>query len=125
MAELTTAAERRDARLQATYGITLEQYNAMLATQGGVCIICGREPAPKRPLVVDHNHLTGVVRGLLCEQCNTGIGLLGDDVLNLIKSAEYLLLHGDYGKDAAEAVGRAAPPVSQTHMDLQEAKVLA
>jgi hypothetical protein len=56
-------------RLRRTYGITAEQYEQMLAGQGGVCAICGTPPKSKR-LHVDHDHKTGLVRGLLCWICN-------------------------------------------------------
>lgn len=64
------AAKRwsREATLR-KYGITTEDYEAMLAGQGGVCLICGRAPKA-RSLNVDHDHKTGKVRGLLCHQCN-------------------------------------------------------
>lgn len=71
-------------------------YDAMLAAQGGVCAICGRpetRPAPNgQPsrLHVDHNHSTGLVRGLLCNNCNQAIGKMGDDPDRLITAAEYL-----------------------------------
>lgn len=81
----------RDSRLRREFGITLEQYNAMLAEQGGACAICGEPPTiigyrpsrrpgrPTRPiLVVDHDHETGKIRGLLCIHCNRGIGFLKD-----------------------------------------------
>lgn len=51
------------------YGITAEQYDAMLARQGGGCVICGRPPKKKR-LAVEHDHKTKRVRGLACWRCN-------------------------------------------------------
>ncbi len=60
------------------YGITVEQYDAMLRQQNGLCAICGR--APKRfRLAVDHDHETGEIRGLLCTRCNLGLGWFRDD----------------------------------------------
>lgn len=58
---------KRKWNLSARYGITPEQWDEMLTKQGGACVIC-REP-PKRP-VVDHDHKTGKVRGILCHRCN-------------------------------------------------------
>lgn len=55
--------------LKKTYGITADEYDNMLADQGGCCKLCRRAPG-KRPLDVDHDHATGKVRGLLCNQCN-------------------------------------------------------
>lgn len=59
-----------------TYGITQEQYDAMAQKQNQVCAICHRPP--KRVLVVDHDHITGDIRGLLCDRCNVGLGWLKD-----------------------------------------------
>ena len=75
---------RRNAYLQRKYGITLVEYERLYEEQGGVCAICKQGPTkPTRgtaepTFVVDHDHNTGAVRGLLCGHCNTGIGLLRD-----------------------------------------------
>jgi hypothetical protein len=61
--------------LQTNYGITVEQYDAMLGAQGGTCAICGGTN-PNRPLAVDHDHVSGLVRGLLCNGCNILIGYI-------------------------------------------------
>lgn len=58
------------------YNLTLDEFNAMLLEQGGVCKICGGLPSKGKSLHVDHNHETGVVRGLLCQRCNIGLGIL-------------------------------------------------
>ena len=69
--------------LQRTYGLTLDQYKVLDEAQNGKCGICG-QPESRLirgrigPLVVDHDHVTGRVRGLLCHACNVGIGFLGD-----------------------------------------------
>ena len=75
--------------LHRLYGITVEEYDALLARQGGVCGLCGRPPDRKR-LHVDHNHGTGAIRGLLCHHCNTGLGLLGESVERLSAAIEWL-----------------------------------
>ena len=78
------------------YGLTPEAYMDILASQGGVCAICGTN-APggnnKRTFSVDHDHETGAVRGLLCVKCNTGIGMFADNETLLIKAAEYVWKH--------------------------------
>lgn len=71
------------------YGITIEQYEALFSAQGGACAICARPPGTK-PLCVDHDHNTGAVRGLLCSQCNTALGVFGDNEAGLRKALDYL-----------------------------------
>src|SRR5262245_57445902 len=64
------------------YGITLAEYDALLEKQGGVCAICRKHS--KRRLCVDHCHRTGMIRGLLCDSCNLGLGSLQDDQASLV-----------------------------------------
>ena len=64
-----------------------EQYMAMFQEQQGRCKICGATP---RRLCLDHDHTTGMRRGLLCSRCNSGIGLLGDNAEILKSAAAYL-----------------------------------
>lgn len=84
---VASARERgRRHQLRSKYGLTVEQYERMVDQQGGRCAICRRAGR----LHVDHNHNTGEVRGLLCMNCNTGIGHLGDDVEVLGRAIGYL-----------------------------------
>ena len=78
-------------RIKKAYGIDAEKYNTMIVAQRGTCRICGKYPVPGKRLEVDHDHLTGQVRGLLCRNCNTGIGRLGDDPETLQAAIDYLL----------------------------------
>ncbi len=66
----------RKAALKHSFGITVEQFDDLLAAQGGRCAMCGSETSTGRykTLAVDHDHATGRVRGLLCFRCNTGLG---------------------------------------------------
>lgn len=81
----------RNAHLVRTYGITLEEYTRLLHQQQSACAVCGFVPGPDdRGLVVDHCHDTGEVRGLLCNNCNTGIGLLQDNPQVVEAAAMYL-----------------------------------
>ena len=78
-------------KIQSKYGITVEQYNQMFQDQLGCCAICKiHQSELKRKLNVDHDHITGRVRGLLCTQCNRGIGLLKDSSVLLAIASEYL-----------------------------------
>lgn len=84
-----------DGYLKSTYGITQKQYRIMEENQKGKCKICGSDGFLMRDwhfkkLVVDHDHKTGIVRGLLCHNCNRGIGLLQEDVTILKNAIEYL-----------------------------------
>lgn len=79
-----------DSRLRRTYGITLDEYEAMAASQGGVCAICRRPSQIARSLTVDHCHETGRVRGLLCHNCNLGIGHFRDCSEALTSAITYL-----------------------------------
>lgn len=90
----------RDKTLFYRYGIRLSEYNTMLEKQGGVCAICGNAETKTQsrnnnpiknvdPLAVDHDHVTGKVRGLLCWKCNVGVMKLIDDRELLEAAAQY------------------------------------
>jgi hypothetical protein len=81
-------ALRRKQLLAWRYGLTVEEYDALWAAQGERCSIC-RE-VPLKRISVDHCHITGRVRGLLCTRCNFGIGNLRDDPDFLQRAIEYL-----------------------------------
>lgn len=68
--------------------LSAEEYDTLLQRQKGVCAICGRKPEER--LVVDHDHSSGKVRGLLCSPCNLGLGIFEDDPGRLVAGAEYL-----------------------------------
>lgn len=71
------------------FGITIEDYNKMFDEQKGYCAICQRHQSTfKRRLAIDHDHLTGKVRGLLCDPCNRGMGMLKEH--NLQRAITYL-----------------------------------
>ena len=77
--------------LKRTFGISLQDWDALYRAQGGGCAICGVPCEPDgRRLSVDHDHDTGQIRGLLCSGCNTGIGLLREDPDVLLAAIHYL-----------------------------------
>ena len=86
-------------RVWKVYGITLEERDAMLAAQGGVCSICGQggfQWGAKRKEIgwnIDHDHSTGAIRSILCGLCNVGIGNLREDAKILRSAIEYLETH--------------------------------
>lgn len=91
--------KRTEYHLRDAYGITLADYDRMLLAQGGVCgnPACSRRPEEGQRLCIDHNHQTGVIRGLLCNGCNTAAGLAQDHPEVLRGLADYLEDRGYYG----------------------------
>src|SRR5262249_25243486 len=84
----------RDQHLQGTFGVSLAQYEEMLAAQGGVCDICGEAPRPGESFHVDHHDGWGGVGGLLCVRCNNELGQLREDVAIAERAADYLVSNG-------------------------------
>lgn len=86
-------------QIKRKYGLAMDEYIAMLEIQGGGCSICGARQSQlwrevvRQPLLIDHDHETGKVRGLLCDHCNRGLGQFRDDPALLHKAAEYLEAH--------------------------------
>jgi hypothetical protein len=76
--------------LRYRYGLTPEDLMHMHEQQGGVCLICKGPPKEGRNLDVDHCHTTGKIRGLLCNNCNRGLGHFQDNPSFLLTAAEYL-----------------------------------
>jgi hypothetical protein len=72
--------------LKHKYGITAEEFDALLEEQGGHCALC---PALE-DLCVDHNHTTGRVRGILCRNCNAALGQFRDDIDRVRAAVKYL-----------------------------------
>lgn len=83
------AADRKS-HLKRKYGISVEQYDALLAAQDGICALCECPPRSDISLHVDHDHETGSKRGLLCFRCNNALGDLGDDPDRMVAAAVYL-----------------------------------
>jgi hypothetical protein len=85
----------REVNYKKKYGITIEQYEKMLAKQNNVCAICDKPCSTGRFLAVDHDHTTGAVRALLCQNCNVAIGFLGEDTDRMAKAIEYLQFYSE------------------------------
>jgi len=77
---------KRELRFKRDYGISLNELEIMKVAQDRRCAICKKA----KQLVVDHNHDTGKIRGLLCHTCNRGLGLFSDSAEVLLKAAYYL-----------------------------------
>ena len=90
-------------RLKREYGLSKDRYDQILEQQGGTCAICKdteilkRELGERSHLVIDHNHLTGEMRGLLCHACNRALGVFHDD-LSMIRSCLSYLMKFDKRK---------------------------
>jgi hypothetical protein len=107
----------RTYHLKRRYGISAEEADALLASQGGLCAICKAAPAKH----VDHDHATGKVRAMLCFNCNGGLGQFKDDPAVLRAAAEYVRFHtlsqrvlavcAEIGLGPVRAVRVGAPPV--------------
>jgi hypothetical protein len=67
------------------YGLSSEAYYTLLGEQGGACAVCGSDDWLTRVPHVDHNHITGRARGIVCRKCNLALGMIDDDV-NIAKS---------------------------------------
>ena len=88
---LTTIAskQRRNAKAMG-HGIFGVAYDEMVKQQNNCCAICGKSPDENKRLSVDHCHVSGKVRGLLCGSCNLGLGCFSDNPDSLLKAVEYL-----------------------------------
>ena len=89
-----TPRVRRDRYLRLTHGLTIEQHEAMLAAQHGRCACCHDPLGEGHNQVVDHSHVTGRFRGIICRGCNLAIGHARDDVRRLQCMIAYLNQHG-------------------------------
>jgi Recombination endonuclease VII len=120
------SARNRDKYMKRRYGISRADYDALFERQGGVCAICRKRS--KERLCVDHCHVTGMIRGLLCRKCNFGLGSLCDDQRALVAALAYLGARSDdrAGSAAQRALlVRAALPPPPARAILTEAPLRA
>ena len=86
-----SAKSQRKSKYMRRFGLSLEEYEDMANRQNDSCSICGiHRSFLNKDLVVDHNHITGKIRGLLCDTCNRAIGLLKDNIDVLLNAITYL-----------------------------------
>lgn len=83
-------AYRAHRQIRTTYGITLKQRAKLLVAQRNCCAICETPFALIKLTHTDHDHVSGKVRGILCQRCNVGLGMLRDDVAILNKAIKYV-----------------------------------
>ena len=90
----TYSASRRDRRIRHHYGISQEDYDALIDSQHGVCAGCGTsDPGKHGVFDIDHDHQSGKVRGLLCSPCNRALGFLRDSAETAMNLARYIQEH--------------------------------
>ena len=90
-ARLVSDAPKRRARwIKRSYGISMAEFDALLVGQGGTCAICKKSDWPVNGPHVDHDHVTGKVRGILCFKCNAALGYFGDSRLHVQAAVDYL-----------------------------------
>jgi hypothetical protein len=88
------AIKSRDNDLKRVYGIDISYYNDLFSKQNGKCKICNRHQSEfKKAICVDHSHITGKVRGLLCGSCNKSLGLLKENKDIIVSMLKYLEEH--------------------------------
>ena len=94
----------RSKNLQHRFKLTTDAYDQQFIHQRGLCAIC-EKPEVNRDakgkikwLSVDHNHVTGELRGLVCYRCNTALGKFGDSIVTLQSAIKYLEERGSYGE---------------------------
>jgi len=82
----------REYFLKSLYGLSITEFNNLLLTQNNRCAICKEPLDLQNPhsVVIDHDHLTGKIRGILCNKCNLAIGLLRDNPEYTKRATEYL-----------------------------------
>lgn len=83
----------RDTYMKRVYGISLDEYNKKIEQQQGVCYICESSPSGGKSLAIDHCHDTGIIRKLLCINCNTVLGLVKEDINIMNKLINYIEEH--------------------------------
>lgn len=103
-------AGAHERRVQKVYGLAPGEYGRIYLEQGGRCFICQRATGASKALSVDHDHKTGLVRGLLCSTCNKLLGHLRDNPVTAARIHRYLVdpparrlgitaIHEDFRKD--------------------------
>jgi len=80
----------KNIQLKYRFGITLKEHNDMLTAQKNKCAICNKTFRKKAKICIDHSHVTGKIRGLLCQNCNVALGMVDDKIATLKNMISYL-----------------------------------
>jgi Recombination endonuclease VII len=95
--ELMKAKDRKNS-LKRFWNMTVEEFEALKKSQGGTCALCDKtESNPHKSLCIDHDHATGKIRGLLCDNHNRAMGLFKDSIEDMEKAIKYLRNHRSKG----------------------------
>lgn len=92
---------RRYGQVKSRHRMTVEHYERLLLEQGYVCAICKNPEKAKtktkgtKSLAIDHCHVTGKIRGLLCQKCNMSLGLLNENFDSILSMAKYVQIHNN------------------------------
>lgn len=89
-ASKAVVTNNRRKMLKSKWGMEPADFDRMLAEQGGACAVCSGPTKAGHHYCIDHCHTTGKIRGLLCHDCNMGIGKLGDTAASVAKALAYL-----------------------------------
>lgn len=81
---------KKEYSLKNKYGLDFRTYFELIESQNYECAICKTEIKDPRKRAIDHCHTSGTIRGILCQQCNKGLGHFGDDPKRLLRAAKYL-----------------------------------
>lgn len=108
-----TRTKSRDTRLEALYGLTRDEYEAVKAYQGGVCAICQRATGAVRALAVDHDHATGIIRGTICKYDNRLLGHARDSIEFFERCIDYL-----QNPPAVTVLGERIAPIEVARLTL-------
>lgn len=107
----------RRAHLRSTFGLTIEEWNAMLIKQEMKCLLCLRHVSElKQPMCVDHDHDTKKIRGLLCRQCNSALGMFNDNPYVLHRA----YLHLEYKLPTSVAHLKQGENLCRTSQECEE-----
>jgi Recombination endonuclease VII len=109
--------QKRAADLKLHYGLTLGGYAFLSVSQNAVCAVCHQPCKTGMRLAVDHCHQTNLVRGLLCRECNTSAGKLGEDPDRIERLAAYIRA---FHTKAANMIGFQINPLPADHADHME-----
>lgn len=113
--------------LKRKYGIGLRERNRILQLQGGVCALCRKDTPTKCGWVVDHCHITNRVRGVLCQKCNTALGMLDENMETVLRIIPYLKAETRFKEEhmLKNAAGEKLSPKKYTQDFLYNALVSA